>query len=57
MASRTIKAGLTKATGELGQLRDRVGELEAALAEELSLVEQILRGDRDRDRDRAPAPG
>jgi hypothetical protein len=40
-----IKTGLTKSTGEISKVRDKVTELEATLGEELETLEQVLWGD------------
>ena len=43
----SIKAGLTKSSGEIGKVRTKVVELERTLGEELETLEQVLWGDQD----------
>jgi hypothetical protein len=52
---RAVKSGLTKTGTELQRVRTKVIELEAALAADLKLLEQILWGDDDDIADDAPA--
>jgi hypothetical protein len=46
-AFRTIKGGLTKATGEIRNVRGKVEELETLLGQDITRVSEILAGDTD----------